>query len=448
MKTGRNDPCLCGSGKKYKKCCLTKTFVQVGKQESIRKHLVDELLNFYSNYHKDTVEEAKKWFWDDFVPEKYLDGVAVNVAYQNFFEWVTFDFIVEPEVEKTLIDLYIEQTKKLTQDEHQVLTIMKHSCISLYEVQEVFPEKGLLLKDLMMGGEYDVKEKSATRSLKKWDIFATRLLLIDGQYIMSGSVYPYHIKNKQEIIDDLRNEYKDFLEEYPDGTMDAFLKESGDIFNFHWYYPIQHPAEPLKMQTTSGEPLLFSKAIFEIKDMDAVVKALPEIKGFEPGDDGYVWFDKKGKDGSATVLGNVIIKDDRLTLECNSKERLARGKQLIQKAMPDAVVHKVDTFQDPVEAIKAHREKSPEPVENDIPMDIQQQFYTKFMDDHYEKWFKDKIPTLDNKTPLEAIKTEEGKQKVIDLLKFYENGEEQHRKKGRPSYDLSWVWEKLGIEKE
>src|SRR5271157_6033733 len=24
MKTGRNDPCPCGSGKKYKKCCLAK----------------------------------------------------------------------------------------------------------------------------------------------------------------------------------------------------------------------------------------------------------------------------------------------------------------------------------------------------------------------------------------------------------------------------------------
>ncbi|HNY18141.1 MAG TPA: SEC-C metal-binding domain-containing protein, partial [Treponemataceae bacterium] len=25
MKTGRNDPCPCGSGKKYKNCCLGKT---------------------------------------------------------------------------------------------------------------------------------------------------------------------------------------------------------------------------------------------------------------------------------------------------------------------------------------------------------------------------------------------------------------------------------------
>lgn len=447
MKIGRNDPCPCGSGKKYKKCCLAETFVQVGKQDSIKKHLVQELLSFYHKNYKETVEDAELEYWDDFVPQDYLNEHDVDLAYQNFFEWIIFDFIIDVDKDKTLIDLYIEQTKKLAQDEHQVLSIMKNSCISLYEVQEVFPEKGLLLKDLLMGGEYDVKEKSATRSLKRWDIFATRLLLIDGQYIMSGSVYPYHIKNKQEIIDDLRKEYKDYLEEYPDVTMDAFLKESGDIFNFHWYYPIQHP-EPLNLHTMSGEPLLFSKAIFEIKDMDAVVKALPEIKGIEKGDDGYVWFDKKKKDGSATVLGNVSLKDNRLTLECNSKERLGRGKKLIQKAMSDAVVHKVDTFQDPAEAIKAHREKSPEPVENEVPMEVQQQFYTSYMQNHYKKWFDDRIPALDNRTPLEAIKTEEGKQKVIDLLKFYENGEEQHRKKGRPFYDLSWVWERLGLERE
>jgi hypothetical protein len=40
-RVGRNDPCPCGSGKKYKKCCLADTFVQVGREESTRKRLVD-----------------------------------------------------------------------------------------------------------------------------------------------------------------------------------------------------------------------------------------------------------------------------------------------------------------------------------------------------------------------------------------------------------------------
>lgn len=32
-KTGRNDPCPCGSGKKYKNCCLAKEKTPLGKRK-------------------------------------------------------------------------------------------------------------------------------------------------------------------------------------------------------------------------------------------------------------------------------------------------------------------------------------------------------------------------------------------------------------------------------
>jgi len=41
-KVGRNDLCPCGA-EKYKKCCLEKSFTQIGKEESIRQSLVQEL---------------------------------------------------------------------------------------------------------------------------------------------------------------------------------------------------------------------------------------------------------------------------------------------------------------------------------------------------------------------------------------------------------------------
>ena len=87
--------------------------------------------------------------------------------------------------------------------------------------------------------------------------------------------------------------------------VDIFLKEAGDIFNFHWYFPIQNPPPPLNLHTTSGEPLLFSKALFEIKDKDAVHTGLAKIKGFEQNQDevDYIWYDKRDKDGDAIVLG-------------------------------------------------------------------------------------------------------------------------------------------------
>jgi hypothetical protein len=446
MKVGRNDPCPCGSGEKYKKCCLAKTYIEAGKEDSVRQRLVHNLLEFYNKSYKHTIEEAHEMFWDDFIPQQHLEGHLLDIAYQNFIEWITFDFIIDPDTNKTLIDLYMEQNK-ITQDEHCVLTKIKNSCISLYEVQEVFPEKGMLLKDLLMGGEYDVKEKLGTRGLRKWDIFATRLLMIDGQYIMSGSVFPYSIISKQKILDDIMEEYQDYMDEFPDGTMDMFLKESGDIFNFHWYFPIQYPPPPPSLYTTTGEPVVLSKAVFEIRDHEAVRMGLPTIKGFEQRESGYTWYDKRKPDGTATILGTVTIQDNKLILECDSRKRLGRGKKLIVGAVADAVVHKADAFQDPTEAMKEHKDKSPT-HENELPIELQQQLYTQYMQKHYENWFKDKIPALDNKTPLEAVKTEQGKQKVIELLKLYENGEERNRQDGRPVYDLSWVWQRLGIEKE
>jgi hypothetical protein len=81
-------------------------------------------------------------------------------------------------------------------------------------------------------------------------------------------------------------------------------------------------------------------------------------------------------------------------------------------------------------------------------MEVQQQVYTNFMQKHCEKWIKEKIPALGGCTPLQSVKTEEGKNKVIELLKSFENIEEHNKREGRPFYDLSWMWERLGLKKE
>ncbi len=46
MKTGRNDPCPCGSGKKYKHCCLSRS-------------MSDELDKLLSNQKFDSIEEVQ-----------------------------------------------------------------------------------------------------------------------------------------------------------------------------------------------------------------------------------------------------------------------------------------------------------------------------------------------------------------------------------------------------
>jgi hypothetical protein len=163
---------------------------------------------------------------------------------------------------------------------------------------------------------------------------------------------------------------------------------------------------------------------------------------------GFVWLDKRDKEDSATILGNIEIKDGKLTLSSNSKKRLEKGKKLIIKNIANAVVHKADSFQDPMEAVKSFKDIPHHEPENNIPMEVQQQIYSQFMRKHCTKWLNEKIPALEGKTPVQAVKTEDGRKKVVELLKSFENIEEHNKKEGRPFYDLSWMWGSLGLERE
>ena len=101
-----------------------------------------------------------------------------------------------------------------------------------------------------------------------------------------------------------------------------------------------------------------------------------------------------------------------------------------------------------MEALKDYEKKHPEKPKNEIPFEIQQQLYSQFMQKHCEKWMKQKIPALDGKTPVQTVKTEDGRRRVVELLKSFENIEEHKKREGRPFYDMSWMWDRLGLKRE
>lgn len=48
----RNAPCPCGSGKKYKKCCLRKEEEIIGLRISINRSIKEKLLSIFNDYFK------------------------------------------------------------------------------------------------------------------------------------------------------------------------------------------------------------------------------------------------------------------------------------------------------------------------------------------------------------------------------------------------------------
>lgn len=447
---GRNEPCPCGSGKKYKKCCALKAYAEIKPEASIKRRQIDEILKYFRKHHVDAIEEAAEIYWDEFDPDEHLDGGLLEMAHVNFWDWVVHDAKVDyydEEDSKTLLELYIEENgKKLADDELKVLNKMKDSYLSLYEVVEVYPEEGFLLKDLLLGGEFKVRERSATRFLSQWDIMAARILDLDGEYVLTGSIFSYARSRREGLIKAFQKDLAIFKSEHTNATMRDYLKEEGDMFNYYWYEPILYP-EDMQLATTSGEPFILSKARFEIKDKDKLATALSEVEGFSREEDNsFTWLGETEKVSGPVVFGHASIEGKKLILETNSKERLEKGKELILKHAADYVTHKADEFRDINKAVEDY-EAPPKDTKDEIPLEIQQQVYNQFMRQHYENWLTDKIPILDGKTPLEAVKTKDGKRRVIEVLKDIENSEERNKKSGRAFFDISWMWERLGIER-
>jgi len=99
MKVGRNDPCPCGSGKKYKKCCGGKEEMDFSLPEELRTGtLLDEyivLMQAVATYGQSLIEldqdskELKKA--GDSFEKEFQPGTPVGVPDSLYMSWLYFD---------------------------------------------------------------------------------------------------------------------------------------------------------------------------------------------------------------------------------------------------------------------------------------------------------------------------------------------------------------------
>ena len=104
MKIGRNDPCPCGSGKKYKKCCGGSSVISIQhivNQEIIQ--LQNEIIEFAINQYSDEIYS--------FVEEN-LEEIMIPDDIEDFYLLMGYNltiFTLPVEGEKTPFELFIEQ---------------------------------------------------------------------------------------------------------------------------------------------------------------------------------------------------------------------------------------------------------------------------------------------------------------------------------------------------
>ena len=137
---------------------------------------------------------------------------------------------------------------------------------------------------------------------------------------------------------------------------------------------------------------------------------------------------KKHKNWNNTILGHLRIEGSTFTAEVNSENRAQKFKAIMAELLPGKARYKTTVIQSP-QAMLAQAEKEGETARtrqlqeehdelNQCP-EVQAHM-AEMLRQHYRDWPSQKLPALKGKTPLQAIKTRDGKEMVAALLMDFE----------------------------
>ena len=485
MSPGRNDPCPCGSGKKFKHCCLRVEEATVETPEALawrrlRRALDDfamgsTLLEFLvKTYGPEAPNEA----WAEFSgQDQPFDPATPHLAL--FMSWLFHRWSPDPHDPSSTVDpalhecvptkLFLERAaRRLDPVVRRYLERCLEAPFSFHEVLRCDAGRGFRARDLFTGDERDVMERSATRDMEPGDIVFGQLIEADGITLLecAGSCFIPPIR-KIELID-FR---KELLRGRAQCTREAL--RDWDIELIERYLAITeellHPQLP-KMQNTDGEPLEMHRLTFDIEAAEPVLRALADLEFDRTpeellaqaerttrGEIKRVEWDWKKRGNrlhsswNNTILGHLEIKGRKLIAEVNSARRALELRALIESRLPGQAAFRADRIEslerllaerapfDPA-AVAAQKDADALAEQPEIQAAIHQ-----LMAEHFERWVSEAVPALDGQSPLDAVREPEGREKVLALV----IEAERHARRMKPPMDeavLRRVRERLGLD--
>lgn len=452
---GRNDPCPCGSGKKYKKCCqakLDETDFQYRRWRQVEADLVRELLSYALDTRgPEALADAWNEFHDDSPDEEYDPSAPMNML---FMPWFLFNWIHETKppglkhFRKTTIAESFLTEHDLSADQQKLIISAVLAPYSLCEVIEVTPGIGMTLFDLLRRVSYEALERSGSQMFKRGEILYCAPTTIDGITSNVGTG-PYVLRptDKREILE-LR---KWILEETgaAEITPDDLTAFEAAIRIFY-LDTVKAMFRPPQLVNTDKDPLLPQKIHFDIESSHSTFEALQDLAEGASKDellaaatleDGVVvkaefpWLggtdEARKRLGGPVLLGTIKIENRKLIVEVNSNRRAETIRSLIERRLGDGATYKT-TLLEPIEstinemweAASTEEERRHEGSDLISLADLPPELREKMEDiarQHWIDWMDLPVPALNNMTPREATKTEEGRELLESLLLFFES---------------------------
>jgi len=303
---GRNQPCWCGSGRKYKVCHLHREQLPLTERATwlYQKAGADLFDGAFGPLLIETAE-ARARYWDspDAVARAVQDGLACDAV---LFEGGAFaDFLAVrgsllPEDERVLAE--------------QWLLIER----SVHEVVSVRRGEQMTLRDVRTGDVHEVRERAGSRQVKVGELYCARVVPAGDTMQIFGGIEPVSVGERDELIA--------LLDDEPDPV---------ELVAFQ-----SRRFAPPVLQNTEGESLVMCDATLRVVDPAGLAGALDnEYDRDDDEPDGtQAWFEHVITHGMERIRAHLELSGDELHVHANSEARFQRVLATIRALDPSATV--------------------------------------------------------------------------------------------------------------
>jgi hypothetical protein len=232
---GRNDPCYCGSGKKYKKCHLKIDQAAEREQRAWReagRYLHRDLMQFARDERfAESFAKALPFYWNELYDIENAEEMSVDEALR-FFDWFAFDY--HQEDGSRLIETYHKE-KREELSSYQQTTLDEWLDAAPASAYELLGYDGqiLHLQNFVSGERHDVYEATGRGNVEIGEVILARLLPVKDRLEFSTTAAYLPADEITDLREKLEAAQTAMAETRPDASYAQFMRLHNHLLIHH-----------------------------------------------------------------------------------------------------------------------------------------------------------------------------------------------------------------------
>ncbi|MGC9359420.1 MAG: YecA family protein [Anaerolineae bacterium] len=255
MSVGRNDPCPCGSGKKYKQCHLRQDQIASSREHALSRTEATAMNGLFgyaaSRRFAQQLVEAFQRYWGGSYSPASASTMGVD-PFRRMLEWFTLDYAIDEDGHR-VIDLFLEEAQGAPQDVRQLLEAWGDSRASAFRLTSIGPDDQVSIFDLLRQTAIEVESRFCALNARASDLLLASVVRLDDRALLTPmtAIYPHALE--EPLVAYVRRAYALFQDEHYRANWDAFLKANGHIFQA---FLLSEKADPFRDQIGLGTPYI------------------------------------------------------------------------------------------------------------------------------------------------------------------------------------------------